>query len=394
MRGLLRDFADRGGTVLLSSHLLYEVEAIADRMVIIGSGKIMAQGTRAELLTSSATLVRAGDEAALGRGAERRRPGGARRDRRRLPRRRRARGRRPRRARRRRRPHPAPAVRRRRARAALLRPDHRGAGHAARRLRGGHPMSTAVRPRPRPHAGAADQRPGLGRLTLVELRKMTDTRAGFWLLLTTALLTVAVVVIAGLAMEEQDRIAEELRRDRDACRCSLLGPIVGILLVTSEWSQRTALITFALVPAPLARARREAARGRRARADRLPAVPRDRPAGDRDLRRRRRRTHGRCRPRSSGRTGSPSCSRVIAGIGFGAVLLASAPAIVLFFVLPTALGRARRDPRARGRREVARPEPHDGRHGRARAERRPSGRGSACRSRCGCSCRSCSASGA
>ena len=66
MRGLLRDFADRGGTVLLSSHLLYEVEAIADRMVIIGSGKIMAQGTRAELLTSSATLVRAGDEDALG----------------------------------------------------------------------------------------------------------------------------------------------------------------------------------------------------------------------------------------------------------------------------------------------------------------------------------------
>ena len=33
MRGLLRDFADRGGTVLLSSHLLHEVEAMADRLV-------------------------------------------------------------------------------------------------------------------------------------------------------------------------------------------------------------------------------------------------------------------------------------------------------------------------------------------------------------------------
>ncbi len=65
MRDLLRDFADRGGTVLLSSHLLYEVEATADRMVIIGAGKIMAQGTRAELLAGSGTLVRAGDEAAL-----------------------------------------------------------------------------------------------------------------------------------------------------------------------------------------------------------------------------------------------------------------------------------------------------------------------------------------
>jgi ABC-2 type transport system ATP-binding protein len=65
MRELLREFADRGGTVLLSSHLLYEVEAIADRMVIIGNGKIMAQGSRAELLAGGGTLVRASDEAAL-----------------------------------------------------------------------------------------------------------------------------------------------------------------------------------------------------------------------------------------------------------------------------------------------------------------------------------------
>ena len=50
MRRLLRDFADRGGTVLLSSHLLAEVEAVADRMIIIGGGRIQAQGTRAELL--------------------------------------------------------------------------------------------------------------------------------------------------------------------------------------------------------------------------------------------------------------------------------------------------------------------------------------------------------
>jgi ABC-2 type transport system ATP-binding protein len=65
MRALLREFADRGGTVLLSSHLLNEVEAIADRMVIIGNGKIMAQGSRAELLAGGGTLVRAGDEDAL-----------------------------------------------------------------------------------------------------------------------------------------------------------------------------------------------------------------------------------------------------------------------------------------------------------------------------------------
>ena len=56
MRGLLRDFADRGGTVLLSSHLLYEVEAIADRLIIIGGGRIVAQGSKDELLAGGGTL--------------------------------------------------------------------------------------------------------------------------------------------------------------------------------------------------------------------------------------------------------------------------------------------------------------------------------------------------
>jgi ABC-2 type transport system ATP-binding protein len=65
MRGLLRDFADRGGTVLLSSHLLHEVEAVADRLVVITGGKIAAQGTKNELLTASGMVVRALDEVAL-----------------------------------------------------------------------------------------------------------------------------------------------------------------------------------------------------------------------------------------------------------------------------------------------------------------------------------------
>jgi ABC-2 type transport system ATP-binding protein len=65
MREVLRDFADRGGTVLLSSHLLHEVDAVADQLVIIGRGKIAAHGSRAELLAGAGTLVRARDEAAL-----------------------------------------------------------------------------------------------------------------------------------------------------------------------------------------------------------------------------------------------------------------------------------------------------------------------------------------
>ena len=65
MRSLLRDFADRGGTVLLSSHLLAEVEAVADQLVIIGNGRIAASGSREELLAGTGTLVRATDAEAL-----------------------------------------------------------------------------------------------------------------------------------------------------------------------------------------------------------------------------------------------------------------------------------------------------------------------------------------
>jgi ABC-2 type transport system ATP-binding protein len=65
MRGLLRDFADRGGTVLLSSHLLREVETVADRLLIISAGRLVAQGSRNELLARGGTLVRSGDDDAL-----------------------------------------------------------------------------------------------------------------------------------------------------------------------------------------------------------------------------------------------------------------------------------------------------------------------------------------
>ncbi len=65
MRGLLREYAAQGGTVLLSSHLLHEVEKIADDLVLIGRGRIVAQGTKQELLHTRGAYVRAVRPSAL-----------------------------------------------------------------------------------------------------------------------------------------------------------------------------------------------------------------------------------------------------------------------------------------------------------------------------------------
>jgi len=65
MRGLLRSYAEQGGTVLLSSHLLHEVERIADELILIGRGRIVAQGTKQELLQTRGAFVRAVEHEAL-----------------------------------------------------------------------------------------------------------------------------------------------------------------------------------------------------------------------------------------------------------------------------------------------------------------------------------------
>jgi ABC-2 type transport system ATP-binding protein len=67
MRRLLRDFADRGGTVLLSSHLLHEVQATVDDLVVISDGAVVAAGPLQELLATSALVVRSPDADALRR---------------------------------------------------------------------------------------------------------------------------------------------------------------------------------------------------------------------------------------------------------------------------------------------------------------------------------------
>lgn len=65
MRELVQDFARRGGTVLLSSHLLTEVQATVDRLVVIGGGRIRAAGVLSEMLGGAGVLVRGLDSQGL-----------------------------------------------------------------------------------------------------------------------------------------------------------------------------------------------------------------------------------------------------------------------------------------------------------------------------------------
>jgi ABC-2 type transport system permease protein len=97
------------------------------------------------------------------------------------------------------------------------------------------------------HADTTYPRAGLPRLARIELRKMADTRAGFWLLIVVALMGAAIVTITLLAGDAKDQDLHSLFQGA-LWTVSILLPVLGILAVTSEWSQRTGLTTFALVP--------------------------------------------------------------------------------------------------------------------------------------------------
>jgi ABC-2 type transport system permease protein len=88
-----------------------------------------------------------------------------------------------------------------------------------------------------------------GRLIAVELRKMFDTRAGRWLVISIAALTALVLVIQLWVVLAQDL---EVTFDDFAgganIPMNILLPVLGIMSVTSEWSQRTAMVTFSLEP--------------------------------------------------------------------------------------------------------------------------------------------------
>ena len=85
------------------------------------------------------------------------------------------------------------------------------------------------------------------RLVQVELRKMFNTRSGFWMLVSIGVLSV-VATGAVIIFAPDSAITYESFATAIGFPMSVILPMIAILAVTSEWSQRSGLTTFTLVP--------------------------------------------------------------------------------------------------------------------------------------------------
>lgn len=109
-------------------------------------------------------------------------------------------------------------------------------------------MTTQVTEPGRPPVAPADlAKVPFTRLVRVELRKAYDTRAGMWLLAAIGLITAAAVVIFFFVGKPSDLKYSNFLQAAGIPQGILL-PVLGILLITSEWGQRTGLVTFTLEP--------------------------------------------------------------------------------------------------------------------------------------------------
>jgi len=100
-----------------------------------------------------------------------------------------------------------------------------------------------------PAAQVSDSGPGIPftRLVQVELRKMFNTRSGFWLMMSILIVAVIATLVVILFVPDSG-ITYATFGSAFGVPMALLLPIVAILCVTGEWSQRTGLVTFTLVP--------------------------------------------------------------------------------------------------------------------------------------------------
>jgi ABC-type transport system involved in multi-copper enzyme maturation permease subunit len=197
-------------------------------------------------------------------------------------------------------------------------------------------VPTEARDAAAPQDPLGGQQVPMSRLVRTELRKMVDTRAGMWLFVAMGLLTAAAVTLFFFFADPIDlRFADFL--GVTLTPQGFLLPVLGILLITSEWSQRTGLVTFTLEPS---RSRVIVAKLAAANLIGLAVV-----------------VFGLAVATVSNALGSAlqdgdgawtfglvglvsilvlQLSAIVQGLAFGMVLLNSAAAIVLYFVLPIA----------------------------------------------------------
>ncbi|MGY2875531.1 ABC-2 type transport system permease protein [Marmoricola sp. URHA0025 HA25] len=101
--------------------------------------------------------------------------------------------------------------------------------------------------RPVPRESRTIQPIPMSRIVGVELRKMFDTRSGFWLM-TSIGITAVVATIATLLFAPNDELTQDAFAGAIGYPMAVILPMVAILSVTGEWSQRSGLTTFTLVP--------------------------------------------------------------------------------------------------------------------------------------------------
>ncbi len=160
-----------------------------------------------------------------------------------------------------------------------------------------------------------------------------DTRAGKWLLIAIAAITLAIIVIFFFAADQSERTFSNFMAITATPQGFLL-PVLGILLVTSEWTQRTALVTFTLVPVRgrvlFAKVVAALIAGFAAIVVALAIAALATAVGGADN------AWANIGVDDIGKFGLLQVSGVLQGLAFGLLFLNSAAAIVTYFVLPTA----------------------------------------------------------
>ena len=109
-------------------------------------------------------------------------------------------------------------------------------------------MTTATIAAGTPNPALAKPRVPFSRLVRVELRKTYDTRAGMWLMIALVAVTLVAGVLFLIFAEPASDTSMLNFVGMSSFFQALLLPVMGILVVTSEWSQRTGLVTFTLEP--------------------------------------------------------------------------------------------------------------------------------------------------